>query len=157
MELVRQNTGLALIGRLKEISDKEFKDFLMKEYHKLLLKNGQNAPDPVNAGLIVNELYRHLQAEWPGIKTDWIAKAFDNGINEEYGEFANISYRLMMHWIREFKHSMKSADFGVKEDPMNTKERAIFVLDELRKRNPELTKLDNRGKEALKRKVNKTE
>lgn len=128
MELARQNTGLALIGRLKEISDREFKEFLLKEYHKLLLKNGQNAPDPANAGLIVNELYNYLKSTWPGIKTEWIASAFSKGINGEFGKFANISYRLMVDWIKEFQYTMKAEDFGVKEDPMNTHQRAEFLL-----------------------------
>ena len=155
MELAKQNSELAVISRLKEVSEKQFKEFLLKEYNKLLLKNGQNPPDPSNAGLVANELYNNLNKTWPGVKIEWVQKAFEKGINGDYGDFANISYRLMNDWINKFRYSMKREDFGIQEEPMNTKERASFVLDGLRKRNPELSNLDNKGKEALKRKLNK--
>lgn len=155
MELAKQNNQLSTIGRLNKIPENDFKIFLLKEYNKLLLKNGQNAPDPANAAIVVNELYTNLNRIWPGIKAEWISEAFSRGINGDYGKFANISYRAMVYWIQEYKYKMKAGDFGVKEDPMPTKERASFVLDGLRKRNSDITKLDNKGKEALKRKLNK--
>lgn len=128
MELARQNNTIAITGRLKEIKPEDFREFLLRRYNSLLLKNGQNAPTAENAVVIVNELYKYLQEEWPGIKTEWITEAFNNGINGKYGEFANISYRLMVYWIMEFKYSMRAEDFGLKEDPMHTSERANFLL-----------------------------
>ncbi len=155
MELAKQNNEVAVIGRLKEISEKEFKEFLLKEYHKLLLKNGQNPPAVSNAVMITNELYHNLKSIWPGIKTEWISSAFENGINGDYGDFANISYRLMVDWINKYKAGMKRKDFAISEEPMNCEERSTFVLDGLRKRNSDIVKLDKKGKEALKRKLNK--
>ena len=141
--------------RLSSISESDFKEFLLKEVYKLYFKNGQNKPDTNDAVTTVNEIYNNLQKSWSGVKMEWIKSAFDNGINGKYGDFANISYRVMNDWINKFRYSMNADDFGVKEDPMNCNERANFVLDGLRKRNPELSKLDNKGKEALKRKQNK--
>ena len=122
--------------RLNCVSEDQFKEFLLKEIYKLYLKNGQNKPSANDAATITNELYRNLIRIWPGVKTLWIGDAFENGINGEYGEFANISYRLMIYWINKYRFSMDRKDFGIKEDPMPTKERANFVLDGLRKRNP---------------------
>lgn len=156
MELAKQNSGLALNHRLSAVNEMDFKTFLAKELHKLFIKNGQNAPDPDNASLIVNELYNNLNKTWPGVKVEWLSKAFENGINGDYGDFANISYRLMNDWINKYKHSMKRTDFGIQEEPMNCNDRAGFVLDGLRKRNPDIAKLDTKGKEALKRKLNKS-
>lgn len=155
MELARQNNQLAVNIRLNAISEMDFKKFLLQEVHKLFIKNGQNAPDPDNASLIVNELYNNLNKTWPGVKIEWMQKAFEKGINGDYGDFANISYRVMNDWTNKFRYSMRRTDFGIQEEPMSTKERASFVLDGLRKRNPELSTLDNKGKEALKRKLNK--
>ena len=154
MELARQNSEIAINQRLNKIKPVDFKKFLLQELHKLHIKNGQNAPDPDNASLIINELYNNLQKTWPGIKAEWIKKAFEKGINGDYGDFANISYRLMNDWINEFRYSMSREDFAIPEEPMNCNDRASFVLDGLRKRNPDIVKLDKKGKEALKRKLN---
>ena len=154
MKIAKQNNEIVVMGRLKDISEKEFKGFLLKEYHKLLLKNGQNPPSISDAVMITNELYNNLKTIWPGIKTEWISSSFNNGINGEYGEFANISYRLMVEWINKYKAGMKRKDFAMAEEPMSCKERSTFVLDGLRKRNPDIFKLDKKGTEALKRKLN---
>ena len=129
-QLAKQNNQLAIQdeSRLKECNDTEFKKFLNDEIYKLFLKNGQNAPDPRDVQLIRNELYNHLLHSWPGVKIEWIKGAFHNGINGNYGDFANISYRLMNDWINKYRYSMRREDFGVQEEPMNTGERSEFIL-----------------------------
>jgi len=143
MELARQNNQIALTGRLNEIAEQWFKEFLLKEYNKLMLKNGQNAPPPESAAMIANELYNHLTTSWPGVKVEWLSTAFNNGITGEYGDFANISFRLMVSWVNAYRGSMSRSDFGIAEEPMATKERADFVLDGLRKRNSDISKIGN--------------
>ena len=134
MKPATQNTAIEISGesRLNKIAPVPFKAFLNQEIMKLYFKNGQKSPDPKDLQLLRNEIYQHLSDVWPGVKCEWITKAFKNGINGEYGEFANISYRAMVHWINEYRDNMKAENFGIKEDPMPSKERAEFVMGGLR-------------------------
>lgn len=143
MKPVKQENSLAVTGRLNVLATQDFKHLLLTEVYKLYLKNGQNAPEEQDVAVIVNELYDYLTEYWPGVKAEWIQEAFKRGITGVYGDFANISFRVMTEWIRAYRSKMTAADFGIEKDVMPTKERADFVLSELRKRNPDI---DNIGK-----------
>ena len=140
--------------RLNHTSKSEFKEFLLKEIYKLYLKNGQNKPAAVEAATLATELYNNLQKTWPGVKIEWLQQAFGNGINGDYGDFANISYRSMNDWIKIFRYNMKRGDFAIAEEPMTCNERSEFILKN-RGKLPSINQLEIRGKEALKRKLNK--
>ena len=146
-DLMRQKQHLPAKqeARLKHVVPEDFKSFLLKQVFKLYFKNGQNAPSSGEAQMFVNELYDHLQKTWPGVKQEWIRSAFDKGIAGDYGEFANISFNILVLWIKKFRSMMNREDFGIKEDPMASKEKADFILSGL-KNMPNTKKLFKKNK-----------
>ena len=152
--LVKTSELPALNVRLNNADPRPFKLFLNQEILKLYLKNGQNNPDPAEVQAIRNELYDHLMETWPGVRAEWVKEAFKKGIAGKYGEFANISFRIMVSWVNTFRAQMRAGDYGVEKESEPLHVQAAAILTEIRKRNPDIVKLDKRGKEALKKKKN---
>jgi hypothetical protein len=55
----------------------------------------------------------------------------------------------MKSWINEFRYNMKKEDFGIKEDPMPTADRANFLLSNPDKL-PSIEKLHDKHKSKRK-------
>lgn len=117
--------------RIKQTDPNEIRDLLLQEIYKLYLKNGQKSPESNDAAILANELYDHIMQSWPGVKIEWIQTAFKNGISGKYGDFANISFRIMVHWINEFRHSMTKKDYGLDNDGVSMPEKMEFIINGL--------------------------
>jgi len=147
MKPVVNNTAVALHSgsRIKELDSKSITNFLIDQISIVYVKTGKNIPESRELNITIQQFKKYLERDWPGVKLEWIEKAFERGVEKQYGEYYGVSYVTFTDWMKGYRNSMKAEDFGVKEDPMPSKERASFVLNGL-KNMPNTSKLISKHK-----------
>lgn len=106
--------------RLMNLPRADMKKFLAAEYLRLLQLNDQKIPEEFHIHLIVNELYKYLEEDWPGATFFSIRKSFMLGMNSQTGQRVWVNYPTLVYWLTHHRYAREkpmkgSADENQKE------------------------------------------